>query len=165
MWLASRKPLSVREHSRFPFLVSRLTLDFCYTFVHIPTTHLLLSVATHFTTLWHTFTRDMSYALTTHLSCCTLTWACPWLGQSLAIKTHMIVPKAQQRVKSASLIGSAEHRTCHASVKQYMAEMHHFTVDVHSRESSFEAPPTHPRSTRIQGLRRHSSLILLLARD
>ena len=84
MWLASRKPLSVREHSRFPFLVSRLTLDFCYTFVHIPTTHLLLSVATHFTTLWHTFTRDMSYALTTHLSCCTLIQACPWLRQSLA---------------------------------------------------------------------------------
>ena len=34
MWLASRKPLSIKEHSRIPFLVSR---HFCYTFVHIPT--------------------------------------------------------------------------------------------------------------------------------
>ena len=103
MWLALRKPLSIKEHSRFPVLVSwagtSLMLHFLYTFLLCMycTTHSSYTLWYTFGhTLYDTFTTDISYTLTTHLShalLCLLIarhasvasypWASTWLGQSL----------------------------------------------------------------------------------
>ena len=103
MWLALRKPLSIKEHSHFPVLVSwagtSLMLHFLYTFLLCMycTTHSSYTLWYTFGhTLYDTFTTDISYTLTTHLShalLCLLIachasvasypWASTWLRQSL----------------------------------------------------------------------------------